>query len=172
MGGFSSNKVTKESIPLAYFARVWEGLFPRHCTCRTWNDLKSYNLWKVSEMKLAMETRGEAKPKRAWETMHESPLKRASQISISQAKSTASSIAFASISVDPRGNGICLINTAITKASWSWITTPIPTKFVGEKMVALVFTLYHGGVGGTQQLSMVSLYRDGLRWVSWNSSKR
>ena len=30
-------------------------------------------------------------------------------------------------------------------------------------MVALVFTLYHGGVGGTQQLSMVSLYRDGLR---------
>ena len=30
-------------------------------------------------------------------------------------------------------------------------------------MVALVFTLYHGEAGGTQQLSMASLYQDGLR---------
>ena len=43
MDGFFSIQVTKESIPLAYFAKIWASLFPRRCTCRTWNDLNSCN---------------------------------------------------------------------------------------------------------------------------------
>lgn len=64
---------------------------------------------------MAIEIGGEAEPKKAWETMHESPLKITSQTTISHAKNTASSIAFALAYNGPRGNGRCLLIAAITE---------------------------------------------------------
>lgn len=66
---------------------------------------------------MAIKLRGEVEPKRAWDTMQESPLKIIPQTTISQAKNTASSIAFALASNGPRGNGRCVLIVAIIEPS-------------------------------------------------------
>ena len=105
---------------------------------------------------------------------NESPSNMTSLILTSCVNSTPASIAFASISVAPRGAFTILLKAAITTPYSSRITTPIPVFFLCLKTTPLKFTLYYSRVGGLHVITGLAPQASSCltSFAAWYSSTR
>ena len=169
MDGISSIQVTNESRFLAYWAKMWAGLFPWRHTCEDYAALKSWIRDKHAVMVLEMLAEGVAVPMSAWKRSSESHSNMTSWSPTSHANKIPSSIALTSASSGPSGTQSFLLMAAMTCPSWSRATTPIPVACVCLKTAPSVFILYQWLFGGVHMTVCGTVDGWNLWLALWNS---
>ena len=150
------NQVTKFSKLLAYCTKMWANLFLWRRTCESFTDLKFWSRRRHEEMTFTIALEGVLALVRAPWSTSKSHSKTTSCSPMSQAKSIASSIAFASTSNGPSPTHSFLLIAATTCLAWSLTTTPTLAAWRELKTTPLMFTLYQGLYGGSQLVFVVT----------------